>query len=526
MDCGLTVYKFEVGKLCASFFFALHKFASVETQKFVPLGRHLAGKLPVTGLDILFFFDRTQQHCLGNRHKQMRALFNWFICVFGVILAVYSLVASERSALFGGKKVVVVYAGRTYHEEVTASMACLLQEIGFHVVVYIENGFTWAGVTIPFTEKRIFSSRSFYGHCVDEFVTINGNMRIVDQPAVLLFVTYPMMNYGRGNGKDTYSFDLLKRMNRTSTKLVLVSHHAEHFWIQVDELSKYFHANGTTFLFLAKHVQESADKLIRQHPHLPRFRTDYVFPVFKLDKVIGRDLLHKTNSAWNSTPTVVTYSIQGNFGGKHAHRKDLHGTTNCLNALGAALKQPNATQQNVQEPHPHTHKGYFRLPAHTKNGKGNSTSAQHMLSTLRLDLVGHLEPNALKAINPVHFKLTTSGDVSHPQFYTRLSKAKFLLTALGSEAYSHTQATSTVPAAVITYVPLLTTAAFLQLYPCLRDQPLLRRINGATECESIHNAYALSKSDYARACKEMEVCLNSLWAESLTRMKHIVVDEE
>eukprot|EP01032_Pedospumella_encystans_P011316 gene11316-13162_t len=409
-------------------------------------------------------------------------------------------------------------------------MTCLLHEIGFHVVVYIENGFIWSGVTIPFTEKRIFSSRSFYGHCVDEFVTINRNMRIVDQPAVLVFVTYPMMNYGRGNGKDTYSFELLNRMNRTGTRLVLVSHHAEHFWIQADELSKHFHANDTTFLFLAKHVQEGADKLLRLHPHLPRFRTNYVFPVFKLNEVISKNLLHKTNSAWKNTSSVVTYSILGNFGGKHAHRKDLHGITNCLNAFGAALKQPNATQQYAQavvlkpQPYQHAHKRYFRLQHKKRTSERNSTT--HMLPTLRLDLVGHLESDALEAINPVHFKLTTSGDVSHPQFYTRLTKAKFLLTALGTEAYSHTQATSTVPAAVITYVPLLTTAAFLQLYPCLRDQPVLQRMNGATECESIHNAYALSESDYARARKEMEVCYNALWVEGLARMKRIVVNEE
>lgn len=459
----------------------------------------------------------------------MRTGNNFFIVVFGLYAAFWSLVMGESDFLHMGKKVAVVYAGRTYHEEVTASMTCLLHEIGFHVVVYIENGFTWSGMTIPFTEKRIYSSQAFYGHCVDEFVTINRNMRIVDRPAVLLFVTYPMMNYGHGNGKDTYSFELLNRMDRSGTKLVLVSHHAEHFWVQAEELSKHFHANHTTFVFLAKHVQESAEKFLRQHSHLPRFRTNYLFPVFMLDKVIGSDALHKANNIWNNTPGVVTYSIQGNFGGKHAHRKDLRGITTCLNAFGTELKQPNATQQYAhtavqkQDPPQRTHNRYFRTRTNKGNRGGNSTSSA--LPALRLDLVGHLESDALKAVNPVHFKLTTSGDVTHPQFYTRLSQAKFLLTALGSDAYSHTQATSTVPAAVITHVPLLTTGAFLQLYPCLREQSMLQRINGATECESIRNAYALSEANYARARGEMEVCHEVLWTEGLERLKNLVDDQ-
>lgn len=460
-------------------------------------------------------------------------LFRCFRFVFGVLAVIKSLVFVEGELLHKGQKVAVVYAGRTYHEEVTASITCLFHELSYYVVVYIENGFNWSGMLIPFTEKRIYSSQSLYGHCVDEFVTINNYMRIIDQPAVLLFVTYPMMNYGLGNGKDTYSFELLSRMDRTDTKLVLVAHHAEHFWIQANELSKYFGVNETTFLFLAKHVRENADTLLLQHPHLPRYRTDYVFPVFHLDKVISTATLYQVNTTWHNNPHVVTYSLQGNFGGKHAHRKDLHGTAACLNALGAALKQPNATQvypQSLvpqQNKHQHKHSMHPRLRAIPAKGAdtGNNVTLS-FLPTLRLDLVGHLETGALSAITPTHFDLRTSGDVTCLQFYTRLSKAKYLLTALGSDAYARTQATSTVPAAVITHVPLLTTAAFLQLYPCLRDQPTLRRLSGATECESIRYAYALSSTEYELARGEMAACHEAQWAEGLQRMKKITEETQ
>ena len=47
-----------------------------------------------------------------------------------------NLSSSEKPSL---QRIAVIYAGRNFHEEVTASLSCMMQELGYKVVVYIEN---------------------------------------------------------------------------------------------------------------------------------------------------------------------------------------------------------------------------------------------------------------------------------------------------------------------------------------------------------------------------------------------------
>lgn len=411
-------------------------------------------------------------------------------------------------------KVAVVYAGRTYHEEVTAAMACMLHSSGYHVAVYIENGISIGNFVLPFTQQRIRASDALYGHCVSEWITINNGMKIIDDPAILLFVTHPMLSHGSTTERDPYSFRLLSEMKRKDTKLVLVTHHIERFWAQVNDLSRYFDHSRMTFMFLANHVCAAAREELSRDPSQPAYNIECVFPVFKLSTVIGTEALFVATEHWKRTPDKVTFSIQGNFGGRHKHRKNINGSVNCLNEFGGELKNPNFT--------------YVENLVHSNTNLRGFDRSEHLDGTvpgLQLDLVGHADGPLEQASQAVHFAVRSFSDLSSPDFYARLTKSKFLLTALGNNAYSRTQATSSVPAAVVSHVPLVTTAAFLALYPCLRDLPIHRRINVDNECDSIRNAYALSDEDYELARKEMQGCHQQLWNDGVHTFKRILAIE-
>jgi hypothetical protein len=107
-------------------------------------------------------------------------------------------------------------------------------------------------------------------------------------------------------------------------------------------------------------------------------------------------------------------------------------------------------------------------------------------------------------------------------FYAAIARTRFLVTSLGSDVYTESQATSTVPAALIARVPVVTTKAFLQLYPCLRDAPMHRYVNNGTECESLQRAYTLKAADYAVAKQEISTCADRLWHDGLATLRGIL----
>jgi hypothetical protein len=89
-------------------------------------------------------------------------------------------------------------------------------------------------------------------------------------------------------------------------------------------------------------------------------------------------------------------------------------------------------------------------------------------------------------------------------------------------------------------VPVVTSEAFLQLYPCLRDAPIHRAINrhpsqqvsasesasasesGFSECASMKRAYRLSEEDYAAAKEEVRQCSAQLWNHALQTLINII----
>lgn len=90
------------------------------------------------------------------------------------------------------KPIAVVYAYPTYHEEINVVMACSLRTLGYAVVMYVQSGNYVAGAKVPFSGRRKRRSVAFYGHCVDQWVTIQPDMPLIPHPALVVFDTYPM----------------------------------------------------------------------------------------------------------------------------------------------------------------------------------------------------------------------------------------------------------------------------------------------------------------------------------------------
>ena len=80
--------------------------------------------------------------------------------------------------------------------------------------------------------------------------------------------------------------------------------------------------------------------------------------------------------------------------------------------------------------------------------------------------------------------------------------------------YFELRASSSIPAAFIARVPIVATRELLDLYPCIRDMPIHRRLNLRTSCESIAAALSLTSEEYSQAQQELLTCGTQLWDKS------------
>jgi len=261
--------------------------------------------------------------------------------------------------------VAVVYGGPTFHDEVVSSVACLLHEQGFFVVVYVGSGLSLWGFPIPFSGKRKRSSMAFYGVCVDKWITIVDPVsNFVTDPDLLVFVTYPML---RHNFKlDVSAFRLLEQLKeqKAHTQVVLITHRSnEMLHESLPFVEALVDKSHLSFLFMGQHTEAEAVRIMQDkrlaNTHLTSsqesanasraltseaaYRTGFFYPVMPLE-FIG---LYADRQAYSSVlkalgfkcacvlctcaPTALapyssdgirmqTFSMQGNFGGKHAHR--------------------------------------------------------------------------------------------------------------------------------------------------------------------------------------------------------------
>ena len=88
--------------------------------------------------------------------------------------------------------------------------------------------------------------------------------------------------------------------------------------------------------------------------------------------------------------------------------------------------------------------------------------------------------------------------------------------------YYYNRATSSVPAALISRVPLVAHTEFLQLYPCLREAKMHQYMARNTECESIEIALSLNNAQYQIAKNEIMNCTNFLWQQGLNTFENII----
>jgi hypothetical protein len=120
------------------------------------------------------------------------------------------------------------------------------------------------------------------------------------------------------------------------------------------------------------------------------------------------------------------FSIQGNFGGRHAHRKDVKGTVECLRELEVAERGEE-----------------YRRP------------------DIHLDLIGHVngevETGTLDR-GSIRFR----SDLNSADYYKAISNTHFMIAAIGESDYYCCRATSSVPAALIAGTPLIARRAFLK----------------------------------------------------------------
>jgi hypothetical protein len=325
-------------------------------------------------------------------------------------------------------------------------------------------------------------------------------------------ITYPMKI--AHHTLDPHAFSLLRQIKTGSynTKLLLVTHHAkDRFWRHLPDIVRYIEPSRITFVFLAEHVYKHAQHLVANSSELPSVSATgvtvnpalppapqlaYIYPL------MSRDLLFDTNqsdqfesmrqiaapSSSQSSPAQLSFAIQGHFGSQHAKRRDLDGTIQCLHSLpGNSTKVATYSLRLIG-------KGEKGLPA-TLPGKHGTTAA----------------PVAVQRL----------ADLAPFDFYTEIAKSTFLLSATTAESYTTVQATSTLPIALLLHIPVVMPATLLDLYPCLRDAPVLRQLSGRTNCDALQRAVGMAGPQYAAVQEELRRCADTLWQDALSTVREI-----
>lgn len=353
------------------------------------------------------------------------------------------------------QKVAVIYALPTYHEEVNSAVACILDSLGFYVVAYIGNGIHVGSLMLPLSGKPKRHSSLFYGSCVSRWITISPTMEYSVNIDLLVFPTYPVIQ--AGGVPDPLALEYLKRLTtaKSETPVIYISHRSDSILKSNFENESLSTKNRFTFLFVAEHVYKNTEQNLKTNIIL-----DYFFPVLPSGYVLP---------STDSLAYRPTFVVQGNFGGRHASRKNVTGLIRCLNVLE------------------------------------NKTLDVDRSSNLTLDLVGHVAGN-LDLPKLTKGKVRTVSDLPHREFYQALSRGKFMLLGLGEKDYQATKATSSVPAALIAGIPIVFPKALLQIYPCLREAKIHQKIAQVTECKSIYAAMQLNDKEYREAKNEVKNC--------------------
>mgnify|MGYP001303711935 CR=1 FL=1 len=427
-------------------------------------------------------------------------------------------VSTEASPSMHHRRKAAVYARPTFHEEVVSTMACMLHDEGFHVSIYVGSGLAIGRLNVPFSEKRKKKAAKFYGHCVDRWITITEPLvksAYIPNLDLLIFSTYPILTHNFV--PDYVALSLIEyagqgEAGETETSVVLISHRTnETLHEQLNVIERHIPRERFTFVFLSEHTELTMAAIFQERglsyvrvKHdggtVPwtgggdggegPYRLSHFFPIMPLQYAegMGGDSSSFSSSFLSPTPRALTdldhmeafdsgsgqlFSVQGNFGGRHAHRKDVKGTVSCLRKL----EEEDSRMVN-------------------------------------LDLIGHVVGGKLDTGSLLKGKISMRSDLSSTDYYRAIANTHFMIVAVAEADYYCCRATSSVPAALIAGTPLVAQRSFLKYYPCLNTAPIHSLIAKDTECESIATAHKLTKEQYALARQEIANCSAIFYAEA------------
>jgi hypothetical protein len=353
------------------------------------------------------------------------------------------------------RKSVIVYTSTSFHQEVASALCCTFSNLGYNVISFI-----------PPTADA-WNIKQFYGHCVHQWLLVGQeNEYDLSSPELVVFTTYPLTSHGQN---DQHAMKLVQNilLSGHQTKFAGVMHHANI--LQSHPLPSYLPADRFTALYLGEHTLNSS--------HPSHIKSLFFYPIPPID-ILAKHLrspslnsVSISSSLSSHAPAVAAAAplsvvVQGHFGGKHSWRRDPHSLLQCLQDF---QQQNNITGTKV-----------------------------HFIGKGVLDFTKQ-ERRSLQIRHSSDLKSAKS-------FYSEIAKGQFLaLTQLDEEYYSF-RATSSIPAAVMTGVPLILDSKILKLYPCLRDSHFHQSIAKPTFCESLFSAFQLDSSQRSEMTREMLTC--------------------
>lgn len=412
------------------------------------------------------------------------------LCVF---LCCGLLVYSVRVNIYD--RIAVVYAGRSFHEEVTSVIACMLHSMNFNVVVYLYDSSILTYI-VPITRPRLETSKLHYGKCIFRWVLISADMELVANPSISVFISYPMQV--SGGAPDPHAYKILENMmkSRVTSEVVLVSHHSQDLLKHSHLIERYIPRNQTTYMFLARHAYQSALSYSQSELQQGQtsYKLDYIYPVMPLSMILGETKATQSINHWRHTDRNTLISIQGNFGGRHSKRKNPSRVIDCLSSM----------------------ESYFKIGNNAINSS-LCPICELCGNRMDLDLIGR--QTAYTEYKELRYgKVRKLSNLQPRDFYMAISTSLFLIPALNNADYIQSQATSSVPTALISQVPIVADQQLLSIYPCLNNATIHIRINKDTECNSLKAAMDLSREHYAQAKDEVKYCSELFWSEAKEKM--------
>lgn len=196
----------------------------------------------------------------------------------------------------------------------------------------------------------------------------------------------------------------------------------------------------------------------------------------------SHSLRHSNRDISKQHISETIFVMQGNFGGKkHLHKKDPEGVVACLQSI--------------------------------ENEKDFN-------SYVSIDFVGKLR-SKFSMGDLKTGKIRFLSDLDSIEYYNSISKAKFMLAGTKDNDYYYSRATSSIPAALMTSIPLVLNTKFLDLYPCLRDAKIHKLVSKSTECLSIKASLLLNDDQYSEMKEELRNCSNIFWNQGKELLNNI-----